>query len=58
MRFASERRRFQIRPGQGRMEFRRLRDQRWNKLAFWRYLILLILVILLLKYLLSLASGP
>jgi len=40
------------------MEFRRLRDQRWNKLAFWRYLILLILVILLLKYLLSLASGP
>ena len=65
MRFASDpsdrrtsRRRFQIRPGQGRMEFRRLRDQRWNKLAFWRYLILLILVILLLKYLLSLASGP
>ncbi len=58
MRFASERRRFQIRPGQRRVEFRRLRDQRWNKLAFWRYLILLILVILLLKYLLSLASGP
>jgi len=58
MRFASERRRFQIRPDQRRVEFRRLRDQRWNKLAIWRYLVLLIIIILLLRFLYSLASGP
>ncbi len=46
------------RDGQRRIEFRRLRDQRWNKLTFWRYLIILILVLLLLKFLLSLTSGP
>ncbi len=57
MRFVSGRERFGQDRDQRRVEFRRLRDQRWNKLTFWRYLILLILVILLLKFLLSLASG-
>ncbi len=57
MRFGSGRRRFQIHPDQRRIKFRQLRDQRWNKLAIWRYLILLILIILLLKFLYSLASG-
>ncbi len=55
MRFASDP--SDRRTSRRRVEFRRLRDQRWNKLTFWRYLILLILVILLLKFLLSLASG-
>lgn len=60
MRFASDpsNRPPRDRDGQRRIEFRRLRDQRWNKLTFWRYLIILILVLMLLKYLLSLVSGP
>lgn len=57
MRFGSGRRRFQIHPDQRHIKFRRLRDQHWNKLALWRYLLLLILVLLLLKFLRSLASG-
>ena len=57
MRFVSGRERFGQDRDRHRIEFRRLRDQRWNKLTFWRYLILLILVILLFKFLLSLASG-
>ncbi len=57
MRFASDpsNRSPRGRDGQRRIEFRRLRDQRWNKLTFWRYLIILILVLLLLKFLHSLA---
>ncbi len=60
MRFASDpsSRSPRGRDRQRRIEFRRLRDQRWNKLTFWRYLIILILVLLLLKFLLSLTSGP
>lgn len=46
------------RDGQRRVEFRRLRDQRWNKLTIWRYFALLILVILLLKFLYSLTTSP
>ncbi|MEE9161514.1 MAG: hypothetical protein V3U35_00955 [Candidatus Neomarinimicrobiota bacterium] len=34
--------------------FRRLRSERWSRLAVWRYLILLALVIFLLKFLSSL----
>ncbi len=55
MRFASDP--SNRRTGWRRVEFRRLRVQRWKKLTIWRYLILLILVILLLKFLYSLASG-
>lgn len=58
MRFASGRCRFGIRPGWRPTGFRRLRDQRWNKYALWRYLLLLILVFLLLKFLHSFISGP
>jgi len=43
---------------QRRIEFRQLRDKRWNKFAIWRYLILLAIVILLLRYLFSVASSP
>jgi len=57
MRITSGRERFEQDRDRHRIEFRRLREQRWNKLTFWRYLVLLILVILLLKFLLSLASG-
>lgn len=57
MRFSDSRRRFHVRPEDRRVEFRRLRDQRWSKLAIWRYIILLILVLLLFKLLHSLMSG-
>jgi len=57
MRITSGRERFGQDKDRHRIEFRRLREQRWKKLTFWRYLILLILVILLFKFLLSLASG-
>ncbi len=57
MRFVSGRERFGQDRDRTRIEFRRLRDQRWNKYYIWRYLVLLILVILLFKLLHTLTSG-
>ena len=36
-----------------RIKFHRLREQRWNKRAIWRYLALLIIILFLLKFLRS-----
>ncbi len=41
-------------PARGRTHFHRLREERWNKRQIWRYLILLVIVVLLLKLLKSL----
>ncbi len=35
--------------------FRRLRTVRWSTLAIWRYLVLLVLVLILVKLLISLS---
>ena len=37
--------------GQQAPRFRRLREKRWNRLAIWRYLILFVLVLIMLKLL-------
>ena len=37
-----------------RIRFERIRLKRWNKHAIWKYLILLIIIIVLLKFLRSL----
>lgn len=41
-----------------RIRFKRIRLKQWNKLTLWRYLAILVIVILLLKFLHSLASSP
>lgn len=41
-------------PARGRIHFHRLRAERWNRQQIWRYLILLVIIMFLLKLLKSL----
>ena len=41
-------------PARGRIHFHRLRAERWNKRQIWRYLILLVIIVLFFRLLESL----